>query len=137
MADHPYIAFPKFATAEIQMVILVCRGATSSSFRRGEIFTKCHSMTSSCLFNRGTTFSQTVTYNNNVFLPADTKSIVQRQTFCTMLVNKNRQNSMVYNSVGGWITNVKRNFWLHAICACMHRATFYIYNTLRKFMIRV
>jgi len=28
-------------------------------------------VTSSCLFNRGTTFSQTVTYNNNnVFLPA-------------------------------------------------------------------
>jgi len=26
-------------------------------------------MTSSCLFNRGTTFSQTVTYNINVFCP--------------------------------------------------------------------
>jgi len=38
---------------------------------------KFHSMTSSCLFNRGTTFSQMVTYNNNVFLPADTKSIAQ------------------------------------------------------------
>jgi len=46
-------------------------------------------MTSSCLFNRGTTFSQTVTYNNNVFLPADTKSIVQTHTFRTTLVNKN------------------------------------------------
>jgi len=59
----------------------------------GAIFTKFYLMTSSCLFNRGTTFSQTVTYNNsNVFLPADTKSIVQRHTFCTTLVNKNRQN---------------------------------------------
>jgi len=37
---------------------------------------KFHSMTSSCLFNRGISFSQTSTYNN-VFLPADTKSIVQ------------------------------------------------------------
>jgi len=53
---------------------------------------KFHSMMSSCLFNRGTTFSQTVTYNSNVVLPADTKSIVQTHTFCTMLVNKNRQN---------------------------------------------
>ena len=42
-----------------------------------------HSMTSSCLFNRGTIFSQAVTYNNNnnnVFLPADTKSIVYKHT---------------------------------------------------------
>ena len=35
------------------------RGATSSSFRRGATFMKFHSMTSSCLFNRGTNFSQT------------------------------------------------------------------------------
>jgi len=41
---------------------------------------KFHLMTSSCLFNRGTTFAQTVTYNNNVFLPADTKSIVYKHT---------------------------------------------------------
>jgi len=75
------------------------RGATSSSFR-GAIFMKFHWMTSSCLFNCGTTFSQTVTYNNNVFLPADTKSIVQTNTFCTTLVNKNRQNRTFYNSVG-------------------------------------
>ena len=47
----------------------------------GAIFIKFHSMTSLCLFNRGTTFSQTVTYNNNnVFLPADTKSIVYKHT---------------------------------------------------------
>jgi len=38
-----------------------------------------YSMTSSCLFNRGT-FSQTVTYNNNVFLPAESKSIVYKNT---------------------------------------------------------
>jgi len=79
---------------------------------------KFHSMTSSCLFSCGTTFSQTVTYNNNAFLPADTKCIVQTHTFCTTLVNKNRQNRMFYNNVGGWISGVKRNVWLHAICAC-------------------
>ena len=38
------------------------------------------------VIHRGRTFSQTVTYNNNVFLPADTKSIVQTHTFCTKLV---------------------------------------------------
>jgi len=75
-------------------------------------------MTSSCLFNRGTTFSQTVTYNNNLVLSSDTKSILQTHTFCTTLVNNNRQNRTFHNSVGGWITGVKRNFWLHAICAC-------------------
>jgi len=37
------------------------RGATSSSFRGGEIFIHVHSMTSSCLFIRDTTFSQAVT----------------------------------------------------------------------------
>ena len=79
------------------------------------IFIKFHSMTSSCFFNRGTTSSQTVTYNNNVFLPAGTKSIVQTHTFSTALVNK---NTNFYNRVGGWITRAKWNFWLHAICAC-------------------
>jgi len=97
-------------------------------------------MTSSRLFNRGTTFSQTVTYYNNVVLPADTKSMVQTHTFCTTLVNKNRQNRTFYNSVGGWITSVKRNFWLAKFLPSrhthMHRATFYILNTLRKLMIR-
>jgi len=44
------------------------------------IFMKFHSMTSSYLSNRGTTFSQTVTYNSNAFLPADTKSIVYKHT---------------------------------------------------------
>ena len=58
------------------------RGATSSSFR-GEYFHEISFDDVSCLFNRGSTFSQTVTYNNNVFLPADTiKSIVQTHTFC-------------------------------------------------------
>jgi len=68
------------------------------------IFMKFHSMTSSCFFNCGTTFSQTVTYNSNAFLPADTKSIAQIHTFCTTLVKKNTQNRTFYNSVGGWIT---------------------------------
>jgi len=77
---------------------------------------KFHSMTLSWLFNRGTTFSQTVTYNNNVFLPADTKSThtlcaIQAHTLCTMLVNKNRLNRTFYFSD-------LRNFWLHAIWAC-------------------
>jgi len=30
-------------------------------------------------------FLHTVTYNNNVFLPADTRSTVQTHTFCTTL----------------------------------------------------
>jgi len=42
---------------------------------------KFSSMMSSCLFNRSTTFSQTVAYNSTVFFPADTKSIVQTHTF--------------------------------------------------------
>jgi len=37
-------------------------------------------MTSSCLFSRGTTLSQTVAYNNKVFLHADPKSIVYNHT---------------------------------------------------------
>jgi len=41
---------------------------------------------------------------------ADTKSIVQTHTFCTTLLNKNRQNRTFCNSVGGWITDVMRNF---------------------------
>jgi len=60
---------------------------------------KFHSMTSSCLLNRGATFSQTVTYNNTVFLPADTKSIVHTHTFCATLVNKNRQNITFCNAL--------------------------------------
>jgi len=107
------------------------RSVTSSSFRGGAIFMKFHSMTSSCLFNRGTTFSQTVTYNGNVLLLADTKSTVQTRTFCTTLVNKSRQNRTFCNSVGGWITVVKRNFW-HAkflisrrICACSEQLSTY------------
>jgi len=55
-------------------------GAQPALHFGGAIFMKFHSMTSSCLFNRGTTLSQTVTYNNNVFLPADTKSIVYKHT---------------------------------------------------------
>jgi len=44
-------------------------------FISGEaIFMKFHSMTSSCLFNRGTTFSQTVTYNNSVYFCPQTRS---------------------------------------------------------------
>ena len=77
------------------------------------------------VFNRGKTFSQTDTYNNNAFLPPDTKSTAQTHTFCTTLVNKNRQNRTFYNSVGGWITGVKRNFWLHAMCTCTEQHSTY------------
>jgi len=54
-----------------------CWQGRNQLFIWGAIFMKFHSITSSCLFNRGTTLSQTVTYNNNVFLPADTKSVAQ------------------------------------------------------------
>jgi len=49
----------KIVTA--QKVTLRPRGTTSSSFQGGAIFMKFHSMTSSCLFNCDTIFSQTVT----------------------------------------------------------------------------
>jgi len=55
-------------------------GAQPALHFGGAIFMKFCSMTSSWLFNRGTNFSQTVTYNNNVFLPADTTSIVHKHT---------------------------------------------------------
>jgi len=75
-----------------------------------------------------------------MYLLLDTKSIVQTRTFCTTLVNKSRQNWPFWNSVGGWITGVKRNFWLAKFLISrhmrMHRVTFYISNTLRKLMIR-
>ena len=63
-------------------------------------------------------FSQTVTYNNNVFLSADTNSIAYKHTHSA-------QRWLIKNSVGGWITSVKRNFWLHAICACTEQHSTY------------
>ena len=45
--------------------------------------------------HRSRTLSQTVTYNNNVFLPADTKSIVQTHTSCTTLVEQKRTKQNV------------------------------------------
>ena len=47
----------------------LCQGRNQLFISGGAIFMKFHLMTSSCLFNRGTTFSQTVTYNINVFCP--------------------------------------------------------------------
>jgi len=38
--------------------------------------------------------------NNNVFLPADTKSLVQKHTIYTMQVDKNIQNEAFYNGIG-------------------------------------
>jgi len=103
-------------------------------FGGGEIFMKFHSMTSSCLFNRGTTFSQTVTYNNNVFLPADTKYIVQRHTLYTTLDNKKHKTERLHLR---WRLNHRRQEkFLTSRHMRMHRATFNISNTLRKLMIR-
>jgi len=91
---------------------------------------KFHSMTSLCLFNRGTTFSQTVTYKNIVFLPADTKSIVYKHTHSaqhwlikTVLQQRWRLN---HQSQAKFLTPRHMH---------MYRATFYIPNTLRKLMI--
>ena len=61
-------------------MLLLSRGQPDFDFGGGNFFMKFHSITSSCLFNRGTTFSQTVTCNDNVFLHADTKSIVYKHT---------------------------------------------------------
>ena len=109
------------------------RGATTSSFRGGG-FMQFHSMPSSCLFNHGTTFSQTVAYNNNAFLPADTKSILQTHTFCTTLVNKNRRNNVLQQR---WRLNHRcQAKFLTSRHMRMHRETFNISNTLRKLIIR-
>jgi len=43
----------------------------------------------------------------NVFLPADTKSIVQTHTFCATQVDKNIQNGTFYNGIGGWTTGLQ------------------------------
>jgi len=94
---------------------------------------KFHSMSSSCLFNRGTTFSETVTYNNNVFLPLDTKSIVQTRTFCTMLVNKKKTKQKVLQQRWRLSHRCEAKF---LTSRHMRRATFNISNTLRKLMIR-
>jgi len=66
----------------------------------GAIFTKFHSMTSSCLFNRGTTFCKRSHIIIMCFFP-QTRSPQYKHTFCTILVDKNRQNRTFYNSVGG------------------------------------
>jgi len=45
--------------------------------------------------------------NNNVFLSADTKSIVQTHTFCTTQVDKNIQNRAFCNGDGGRTTGLQ------------------------------
>ena len=91
-----------------------------SSCRGGAIVMKFHSMTSSCLLNRGTTLSQTVTYNNNIFLP---------QTWCPQQKHT--------HSAQRWLIKTEcfttaleaespvSNFWLHAICACTEQHSEY------------
>ena len=44
---------------------------------------------------------------DDVFFSANTKSIVQTNTFCTMQVDKNVQNSTFHNITGGWITGLQ------------------------------
>jgi len=100
----------------------------------GAIFMKFHSMTSSCLFNGGTTFSQTVTYNNNAFFPAKTKSIVYKHTHSAQRwLIKTKQNVLQQR----WRLNHRcQAKFLTSRLMRMHRATFNISNTLRKLMIR-
>jgi len=43
-------------------------------------------------------------YDDDVFLSADTKSIVQTHSFCTTQVDKNVKNRTCYNGIGGCIT---------------------------------
>jgi len=88
------LAFDGFIlyAADLLQFIIQLRSATSSSFRGRAIFIKFHSMTSSYLSNRVTTFSQTVTHVI-IFCPHS----IQTHTFCTTLVNKNRT---FHNSVG-------------------------------------
>jgi len=45
--------------------------------------------------------------NKLIFLTADTKSIVQTNTLCTMLVDKNVRNGMFCSGIGGWITGLQ------------------------------
>jgi len=42
-----------------------------------------------------------------MYLPADTKSIVQTHAFCTTQVDKNIQNRTFYYGVGGRITGIQ------------------------------
>ena len=56
------------------------QGRNQLFISKGAILIKFHSMTSSYISNHGATFSQTVIFNNNAFLPADTKSIVYKHT---------------------------------------------------------
>jgi len=97
---------------------------------------KFHSMTSSYLSNRGTTFSQTVTLLIMHFCRRhEEHSRLYKHTHSA----QRWLLKLFYNSVGGWITSVKQNFWLPKFLTShhtrTHRATFYIQNTLRKLMI--
>jgi len=94
---------------------------------------KFHMMTSSCLFNRGTTFLQTVTYNNHIFLPANTKSLIYKHThsalrwliqtepFTTALEAESPASSEISDFMP----------YAHALSNILH------INALRKLMIRV
>ena len=53
----------------VTRMLYQCRGATSGSFRGGEILMKFHSMTSSRLFSRGTTFRKRSHITTMYFCP--------------------------------------------------------------------
>jgi len=120
-----------------QKNILVSRGATSSSFRGGNFHEI--SFDDVIVLMRGTNFSQTVTYNNNVFLPADTKSIVYKHTHSaqrrtTLKTDETERFTTALEAespVSSEISDL-RNFCLHGICT---EQTFNKLNTLRKLMI--
>ena len=85
------------------------------------IFMKFHSIVSSYLSNCSTNFSQTVTYNNNVFLPADSKTIVYKHPHSAQrwLIKTELFASLEAESpVSSEISDSHRTR--------MHRTTFYI-----------
>ena len=118
---HCWIICVISCLTSIRKLFHVTQGRNQLFISGGPIFIKFHSMTSLCLFNRGTTVSQTVTYNY-VFLRADMKSIVYKHTYSAQ---RWLMKTTFYNSVEGWITSVKRNFWLHAPCACTEQHSTY------------
>jgi len=98
------------------------RGATSSSFRGGQFlwnFIRWRRRAYSAMVQLFRKRSHIIIKS---FARRHEVHSIQTHTFCTTLVNKNRA---FYKSVGGWITSVKRNFWLHAIYASTEQHSTY------------
>ena len=51
--------------------------------------------------------------NEWIYMPADTKSIVQTHTPCATHVDKNRKNRTFYSGSGGWTTGLQMGFQLN------------------------